>query len=954
MYLVQLRRNFDKALNRNPMSSIIPGYEYDVFISYRQKDNKYDGWVTEFVDNLKRELESMFKDEVSVYFDINPSDYLLETYDVDASLKDKLKCLIFIPIVSRTYCDPRSFAWDHELKAFVNKATADQFGFKVKLPNGNVANRVLPIRIHDLDASDTMLFEAAVGGVMRSIDFVYKETGVNRQLRAKDDDIIKNPGQVLYRDQINKSALAIRDIIESMKSPAAPEKVKEKEIHAEAESKKKDILPGEFASNDRKEIKEEFHRDEVKAEQEGKSKPLPFRPKILVPGVLMVLAVLVAAFLILNHRSKVKWAKEKALPEIERLHNEFRFIEAFNLVQKTEKYIPDDPELKDWSSRVIEKVTILTDPPGADVFIREYSDTNGEWKKIGTTPIDSMKIPTFTFYQVRFEKPGYDTVLAVTETSIDTLYRKLFETGKTPRGMVYVDGYYDEVKFTFNNEFGFFMDKYEVTNKQYKEFIEKEGYRNRDYWKYVFFKNGRKLTWEEAIAEFTDKTGRPGPSTWEGGDYPDGQDDYPVSGVSWYEAAAYAGFAGKELPTADHWDSGAGMYWNSIFQNIGPKIYPLSNFNGKNTEPVGKNPGLSAFSVSDMAGNVREWNWNETTVGRVISGAGYAESTYLFSIWNQLPPFDRSAQNGFRCVKYIDKEKIPESAFRLVDLGDNIDYSKEVPVSDAIFKVYKNQFLYDNTDLDAVVEERINSTDDWDVERVTFNAAYGGERVTAYLYLPKNTPPPYQTLIFFPGMNAWYDNKFDIDDQVVSWFFDFVLKSGRAIIYPVYKGTFERIYGQIPPTSSHQHTDRLIMWGKDFSRTIDYLETRKDMDATKLGYYGHSWGGYLGGIIPAVETRLEVNILITGGFFNPLPEADAINYLTRIIVPTLMLNGKYDTFFELETNIKPFFNLLSTPEKDKRLVLYETAHYVSKADLIEEVLGWLDKYFGPVNYQPVK
>ncbi len=363
------------------MSSIIPGYEYDVFISYRQKDNKYDGWVTEFVDNLKRELESMFKDEVSVYFDINPSDYLLETYDVDASLKDKLKCLIFIPIVSRTYCDPRSFAWDHELKAFVSKASADQFGFKVKLPNGNVANRVLPIRIHDLDASDTMLFEAAVGGVMRSIDFVYKETGVNRQLRAKDDDIIKNPGQVLYRDQINKAALAIRGIIESMKSPAAQEKVNEKEIQPEAESKTKDTLSKEPVSVEKNEIKEKFQFDEVKPEQEGKSKRLPFKSKILVPGVLMVLAVLLAAFLILNHRSKVKWAKEKALPEIEKYFNELNTTEAFNLVQKAEKYIPDDPALKNWASRIVKKVTILTDPPGADVYIREYSDTKGRMEE---------------------------------------------------------------------------------------------------------------------------------------------------------------------------------------------------------------------------------------------------------------------------------------------------------------------------------------------------------------------------------------------------------------------------------------------------------------------------------------------------------------------------------------------------------------------------------------------
>jgi hypothetical protein len=94
------------------MPGIIEGYNYDIFISYRQKDNKHDGWVTEFVNNLKGELESTFKEEISVYFDINPHDGLLETHDVDVSLKEKLKCLIFIPIISRTYCDPKSFSWE--------------------------------------------------------------------------------------------------------------------------------------------------------------------------------------------------------------------------------------------------------------------------------------------------------------------------------------------------------------------------------------------------------------------------------------------------------------------------------------------------------------------------------------------------------------------------------------------------------------------------------------------------------------------------------------------------------------------------------------------------------------------------------------------------------------------------------------------------------------------------
>src|SRR4030042_174709 len=193
------------------MASLISGYEYDIFISYRQKDNKYDGWVTEFVDNLKRELDSMFKDEVSVYFDINPQDGLLETHDVDASLGKKLKCLVFIPIISRTYCDPRSFAWDHEFKAFIEQASQDQFGLKVTLPNGNVANRLLPVRINDLDNADIKISESILRGVFRGVDFIYKESGVNRPLRSTEDNPHDNLNHTIYRDQINKVALTVRD-----------------------------------------------------------------------------------------------------------------------------------------------------------------------------------------------------------------------------------------------------------------------------------------------------------------------------------------------------------------------------------------------------------------------------------------------------------------------------------------------------------------------------------------------------------------------------------------------------------------------------------------------------------------------------------------------------------------------------------------------------------------------
>jgi len=199
------------------MASIIPGYEYDVFISYRKKDNEYDGWVTEFVNNLRRELHATLKEEVSLYFDDNPKDGLLETHIVDKSLESKLKCLIFIPIISQTYCDPKSYAWQYEFLPFSKLTKEDKFGREIKLISGNVASRTLPIKIHDLDPGDKLLFENETGGVLRSVEFIFKSPGVNRPLKP-DDSRTENLNHTYYRDQINKVANAVKEIITSLNS----------------------------------------------------------------------------------------------------------------------------------------------------------------------------------------------------------------------------------------------------------------------------------------------------------------------------------------------------------------------------------------------------------------------------------------------------------------------------------------------------------------------------------------------------------------------------------------------------------------------------------------------------------------------------------------------------------------------------------------------------------------
>ena len=201
------------------MPSLIPGFEYDIFISYRHKDNKGGHWVTEFVEALKTELEATFKEDISIYFDENLHDGLLETHSVDKSLEGKLKCLIFIPIISQTYCDPKSFAWKHELCEFNKMAKEDQFGRDIKLRNGNVTSRILPVRIHDLNPEDKAFFENELGGVIRAIEFIFKSAGVNRPLRANEDHPHDNLNKTFYRDQINKLANAIKEITECLNRP---------------------------------------------------------------------------------------------------------------------------------------------------------------------------------------------------------------------------------------------------------------------------------------------------------------------------------------------------------------------------------------------------------------------------------------------------------------------------------------------------------------------------------------------------------------------------------------------------------------------------------------------------------------------------------------------------------------------------------------------------------------
>jgi serine/threonine protein kinase len=695
------------------------------------------------------------------------------------------------------------------------------------------------------------------------------------------------------------------------------------------------------------------------------------RPKVAIPAIGVIFIIALAFVWFFDRQAKIRWAREEILPEVERLIEESfsDLTEPYNLAVLAEEVIPNDPKLAELFSKCSLKINVKTEPPGADIYVKEYKFPDKEWEYLGVSPLENVRLP-IGFFRWKIEKEGYETILAAS-SSWDIalapkdkmipfdLVRVLDEKGSIPEGMTRVTG----AQTPIGELDDFFIDKYEVTNKQFKAFLDSGGYRNRKYWKQEIYKDGKILTWEEAMAEFVDQTDRPGPATWQAGDYPEGEDIHPVTGISWYEAAAYAEFAGKSLPTGHHWGVARGEYTPMIMwpQAGGYAIFaPFSNFQDRGTIPVGSLPGITSYGAFDMAGNVREWCFNGSQKGRLIRGGAWNDTTYMFGDLTQAYALDRSPENGFRCALYPDPEKIPEQAFTIVEYGTTVDISKEKPVPDEIFQVYKEQFSYDKADLNVQVESRDESSENWIKERISFDAAYGGERIIGVLFLPKNVKPPYQTVIYFPGEQAFPRSKSDDlgNDMEFQLFLSFVVKNGRAALYPVYKGTMERsnnslfqlIFGD--DWSSHFYTEYLIQLGKDFKRCIDYLETRPDIDSTKLAYYGMSWGATMGPIITAIEERLKASVLLAGGFIlniqRPRPEANEINYITRVKVPTLMINGRYDSFFPYETAIKPMFDLLGTPEEHKELKLYETDHIPPKNEFIRDILAWLDKYLGPV------
>jgi formylglycine-generating enzyme required for sulfatase activity/tRNA A-37 threonylcarbamoyl transferase component Bud32 len=695
-------------------------------------------------------------------------------------------------------------------------------------------------------------------------------------------------------------------------------------------------------------------------------------------AIVMLLAVGAGGYW-LWHRSNQNWARSQ-VSRIDELAKAGKNFEAFDLASSVQDYLPGDPDLIALMPTISDTLTVNSEPAGAKVYLKRYQPDDGgafpERQLIGTTPISGLRIPRGPQI-VYLEKEGYAPVQIPTSTRVlkfaynmtftlppIEISRRLIEAGAIPDKMVFVPGgdyrlasssRPTDDKITLDD---YFIDKYEVSNKDYREFVSAGGYARQEYWKVPVVKDGRTLSWNEAMSLFHDRTSLPGPREWSNQDFPTGE-NHPVTGITWYEAAAYAEFRGKKLPTVFQWekaarngahiDAGFKMPWGDLF--AGDPLKYRANFDNSGTVPVDSGEfGISEFGAFNMAGNVSEWVLNEGSDGYFATGGAWGEPVYTFSYFGVYPGLFESPKRGFRCVRLAatDQAGGDQGAAKLQKDRNVETYHR---TTEAEFREIARVYDYAKTPLEPEVVETIE-TADWRREKITFNGA-AGKRAIAYLYLPHNAARPLQVVQYVAGSDV--ETGLTAVPLSAEGWVGSVIRSGRALLAVVTEGNLERPWPadfKRPPYDSVEWQDLLVNRFTDYRRGLDYLETRGDIDMSRVGYVGLSSGASQGMILPAVEPRIRSVFLaaagLTGYYKTNQPAANPINFAPHLLQPKHVLNGRFDENFPIKSAVEPMMKLLPEP---KELELYDGPHAAPMEVLVPALNKFFDKTLGPVGRQ---
>ncbi|WP_231616157.1 protein kinase domain-containing protein [Novipirellula artificiosorum] len=607
-------------------------------------------------------------------------------------------------------------------------------------------------------------------------------------------------------------------------------------------------------------------------------------------------------------------AHKESIPAIRQLLAEEKYAEAYSVARRTQKLLPDDPTLLDLWDQTAIIANVTSEPSGAQVFVRDWRDENSTWADLGTTPLERVRIPRGPLLW-QFKKEGHAPLVTVRELEArGTTSVNLDSTSQLPPGTVRV--------VPGDDRRPFFVDKFEVTNRQFKEFVDAGGYERQEFWQHGFIDDGKKISWKEGIQRFTDSTDQLGPATWSEGGYADEMSDHPVAGVSWYEAAAYAAYAKKSLLTVEDWDLAANR---TDFKYI----VPYANFSGEGSQEVGVNHGIGKYEVYDIAGNVKEWCVTPNIDGlRCMRGGAWDEPDYAFGVIETHSPFARDETFGIRCAKY---DELPEV---VVHAEANFTPPTYVPTAQEISQ-FSLAFDYEK-DLPLNVElvSRTAEIDGLVHETLRINTAYDGERMTLHMFLPPRRSAPFKTIVYFLGVGTRQHLRFADATRGIDWRLPAsIAKSGRAVCWPEIQGTFGRQDHHVSGATADIHRT------KDIFRAIDYLEKRGDIDMESLSYLGFSWGAGHGPRIAVLEDRLKSCVFLAGGLFvGPTPETSPANYAPHISIPVLMVNGAHDQH-PLGKKRDLLFNRIPPSVRSRTYIDSAHANFQT-SDVIDQLDAW--------------
>lgn len=689
----------------------------------------------------------------------------------------------------------------------------------------------------------------------------------------------------------------------------------------------------------------------VKSKKVEISKPKPDNKKakfirignVILTGLLLILFL----FFFRKSQSKDDLLTEQ-LPEITNAFDKGDILFVFKKTKSLLENYPDNEILKNFFVKSSWIISVDSDLKDTEVYVKFPKDT--DWNYVGLTPIDSLRVPglgdnliDFTLklkkgdieYITEGEQYGYFDISFIKDVPPGFAYKKTKENIFMNMPGVFLG--------TDNFIPSFGVSKTEVTNLQYKQFIEEGGYDKPQYWDFPVYFEGEEFTYEKAVKLFTDKFGKFGPANWIYGEFQEGEENFPVQGISWFEARAYAKYKGLSLPNIFQWLDAANL---SSYKFKLPNLSG-SNFNSKNPRDVNEY-NYEIDLLPNIAGNVREWtNTSHGNNRKVILGGSYASDEYTFNSFYSISPFDRSAQNGIRLVKNLSK--INQFNDNFVAKHFERDFNEEEDVSDEVFDVYKSQFDYPNKPLEVVEKIIEPSNTKYRIEKFEMPTPYKSEeKLYGYIISSKKFNNKTKPIIEFPSAWSIFSDELKINEEMIK---DkkYLLDEGYSIIIPVYHNTWER---EKPlkdwwPQETEEYKDAIIKIGKDFKRVIDYLETKESIEFDKLSYMGYSWGSVTSNILLAIDNRISSASIFVGGLMlqKSRKEIESHLYVRRIKIPILHIVGKLDGIFEYEDSFLPWNNLLGTPEKYKSIiVLDDVGHGLPKEVIIENHLNFLKKY----------